>query len=389
MSATAKDLLTLAPQGQAAALLAFMVNPTSARDRSAWLELQDDLPDAQAVFDAVQSLRHDERMPMWEKLAGALSQAPLETRQELVSDARELLRVGGRVSMLRKLLWVCQRHLLNGKTATANTAADADAALPERLDITHALAACCFAAWISESVPKPELTLDLSEASTLNDQWWQAVTAPWREQHGDTDLRLPRRDKVDGDLALRSLRVLQELPPHHAAALLEQWVNAALEVAPPDTSLHPIAADVLRLTANLLKVGMPPALRQFFDDEPPAVPQAVGTGDPCADEVTAPSGEQPYAAESARAPHGPASTPVQQPANVTPALAAPPRLPLPPQPIAPVEPPAVSPMERPFSAVTRPPEVAFVFKAALLHLPGDPDYPASEEPATPPKDGGK
>jgi hypothetical protein len=241
------------------------------------------------------------------------------------------------------------------------------------------LAACCFAAWISESVPKPELTLDLSEASTLNDRWWQAVTARWREQHGDTDLRLPRRDKVDADLALRSLRVLQELPSHHAAGLLAQWVNSALEVLPPETSLDPVAADVLRLTANLLKVAMPQGLRSLYVDEPPPAQQTAESGDAPAIDFSAPSAEPPGDAARSGARIEPVSTLAYRlPAAMT-ALAATP----PPIPVVPAEPPPASPMERPFSAVTRPPDVAFVFKAALLHLPGDPDYPPSDSTSSP------
>jgi hypothetical protein len=276
-----------------------------------------------------------------------------------VSDARELLRVGGRVSMLRKLLWVCQRHVLAGQAPTANTPQGIKAQPPERLDITHALAACCFAAWISEAIPQPELTLDLSDATSINERWWQAVTARWREQHGDKALGLPRRDKVDADLALRSLRLLQGLPAEQTAGLLAQWVDAALALAPTDTPLHAAAADVLRLTANVLRVGMPGALSVLYADQPPPAAPA-SAAPPLAAELTAEAAQRygrHEAVASAPAPLRPTAPP---PAS------------------APTEPMPLSPMDRPFGAVSRPAEVAFVFKASLLHLPGDPDYPPSD-----------
>lgn len=381
MGFSALDLISQTPQEQAAALLAFMAHPDSARDRAAWLELHEDLPDAQTLFDAVQSLPRAERLPLWEKLATALASAPLETRQELVSDARELLRVGGRVSMLRKLLWVCQRHVLAGLATTATLPLAAQPQLPERLDITSALAACCFSAWLSECIPQPELTLDLSDTDSANERWWQTVTTRWREQHGDKALGLPKRDKVDADLALRSLRLLQSLPNDHAAGLVAQWVDAALQIAPPDAPLHPSAADALRLTATLLKVGMPGGLRLLYTDVPPpllATPTPIQTAAP-AEPVVPLTAELP--AEAARR-YGAASTapaplkPVELPAPApAPAL----RPAVPPAP-APAKEEALSLMDRPFGAVSRPAEVAFVFKASLLHLPGDPDYPPSDTP---------
>jgi hypothetical protein len=407
MGLSALDLISLTPHEQAAALLAFMAHPDSARDRAAWLELHDDLPNAQTLFDAVQSLPRAERLPVWERLATAQAGAPLETRQELVSDARELLRVGGRVSMLRKLLWVCQRHVLAGQTTTATQPVGAKPTLPERLDITQSLAACCFAAWISECIPQPELTLDLSDATSANQRWWEAVTARWREHHGDKALGLPKRDKVDADLALRSLRLLQSLPAEHASGLLSQWVEVAMQMAPPDTPLHPSAADALRLTANLLKVGMPGALGLLYTDVPlpavvpvaPVVPAVPVEPTTPAEPVVAVALTAELSADAARryatAPSAPAplraADPPPPPTLAPPPPTAPPPpppapRPVPPPAMAPPKAPPLSPMDRPFGVPSRPAEVAFVFKASLLHLPGDPDFPPSDTPDDPADD---
>jgi hypothetical protein len=395
MGFSALDLISLTPHEQAAALLAFMAHPDSARDRAAWLELHDDLPNAPALFDAVQSLPHARRLPVWEQLAAAQSLAPLETRQELVSDARELLRVGGRVSMLRKLLWVCQRHMLAGQAATANRPMAAQPSPPERLDITQALATCCFAAWISECIPQPELTLDLSDAASVNERWWQTVTLRWREQHGDKALGLPKREKVDADLALRSLRSLQGLPNEHAAGLVAQWVDAALQMGLPDTPLHPSAADALRLSANLLKVGMPGGLSVLYADAPPpglaSAPLVVAAEPPLPSlplvsatpvaSVAPLTAELP--AEAARrygvASTAPAPLRAAEPSHALPPPAAQRPASAPPT-AAPTETQPESLMDKPFGAASRPAEVAFVFKASLLHLPGDPDYPPSDTP---------
>jgi hypothetical protein len=382
MGFSALDLISLTPQEQAAALLAFMAHPDSARDRAAWLELHGELPNAQTLFDAVQSLPRAERMPVWEKLATALAGAPLETRQELVSDARELLRVGGRISMLRRLLWVCQRHVLAGQTTTAAQAVGIKPTLPERLDITQSLAACCFAAWISECIPQPELTLDLSDASSANQRWWEAVTARWREHHGDKALGLPKRDKVDADLALRSLRLLQSLPAEHASGLLSQWVEVALQIAPPDTPLDPSAADALRLTANLLRVGMPGALGLLYTDASPPAAVSVAPAVP-AQAMGAPTAE--LSADAARRYATPPTAPAPlRAADPAPPPPAPRPTPLPA--MARTEPMPLSPMDRPFGVPSRPAEVAFVFKASLLHLPGDPDFPPSDTPDDPADD---
>jgi hypothetical protein len=409
MGSAMLDIQALSPPQQGAALLAFMVNPESARDRAAWLELHEDVAGAASVFDQVRALPHGQRLSTWEGLATALSTAPLETRQELVADARELLRVGGRVSKARKLLWVCMRFVLGGQAVSATQAQGAAPRLPDRLDVTQALAACCFAAWISDCVPQPELTVDLSQALSVNERWWQAVTSPWREQHGDKALGLPAREKVDVDLALRSLRVLQDLPSEHAAGLLAQWAHAALDVLPEATPLHPSAAEVLRVAANLLNVSMPQALSSVYHDVPTVVAAAdeddqlsaitvplpmLPVLDVVSQAVPAPPTASPPPLPPAPAREavslaavGPKSPPAPAAVNVFSASAPAPLLPVSaPVPLFPASPPArtepipLSPMDRPFSMPSRPAEVAFVFKASLIHLPSDPDYAGSESP---------
>lgn len=411
MSADLLDPVTLTMPEQGAALLAFVVQRDSTRERAAWLELHQQLPDAAAVLDAVLALPHAQRMPLWETLAASMARSPLETRQELVADARELLRVGGRISVLRKMMWVALRHVLASPPQRAAVAP----LLPQRLDVAQSLAACCYAAWLSQMVPQPELTLDLSAATSANERWWLAVTAGWQTLHGEKALRLPRREGVDADLALRSLKLLQSLPPEHAAGLLHQWTDAALTMV--GGPLHPEACDVLRVSARLLGVALPSGLRQAYDDGDAAVwspseddeaTVPVPTARPMPPAPPAPprvSAPVPLAAPAtiARASPGASAGPVSAPGVlarpvVSPRPVTPPPPPPPSSPaIAPAKaapPPAEPPrleypsaMERPFSAESRPAEVAFVFKASLLHLPGDPDYPHAAPPAPPAPDG--
>jgi hypothetical protein len=160
-----------------------------------------------------------------------------------------------------QLRWVALRHLLAGSAVSPPAAAQGEL---EDLDHGQARYVCLYAAFLSRSVPAPELTLDLTGYESPNQTWYDMVTAPW-----DGHIELPQREGHDIDTSLRALRVLQALPWLQRPVLVRGWFDAARALT-EGHALHGDAADALRLSCVLLDSPVPPELGQQYIEVEPA-----------------------------------------------------------------------------------------------------------------------
>jgi len=242
-----------------AAVLALMLAPHSRHERAVWFDEAQGLADAERVLDDVLSLPHTHRLPWFETFAQLLAPGPVEPRHALIGASRRLMTADGMVTQMDQLRWVALRHLLAGSAVAPPAAAATELA---ELDDAQALKVCLFSAFLSQMVPSPELTLDLTGQESTSQTWYDSVIAPWYDR-----FPLPPREQRDIDATLRALRVLQTLPWLLRPVLVRTWFDAA-RVLTDGPVLHAVAADALRLTCTLLDSPLPPELaRQYIEVE--------------------------------------------------------------------------------------------------------------------------
>jgi hypothetical protein len=249
------------PVDMEAAVLALLTSSSSRRERAAWLDYAFEAHDPEGLLDAVSALTPPHRLPWLEHFARTLATGPVPARHDLIGAARRIMTADGLVSAMDQLRWVALRHLLAGSAVSPPAAAHVEL---EDLDKAQARYVCLYAAFLSRSVPAPELTLDLTGFESPNQTWYDMVTAPW-ENH----IERPPRDGHDIDASLRALRVLQALPWLQRPVLVRGWFDAARAMT-DGHALHGEAADALRLSCVLLDSPVPPELGQQYIEVEPA-----------------------------------------------------------------------------------------------------------------------
>ncbi len=246
-----------------AALLALMVNADSRRERATWAALVGELADAAQLLEDVTALTHPHRLPRFEHLARLLAPGAVELRHDVIDAARRIMTADGMVSPMDQLRWVALRHLLAGSAVSPPAAAPTGL---ETLDDAQAREACLFTAFLSQLVPAPELTLDLTGYGSISQLWYDTVTARWHDRPGG---RPPREAGHDVDAMLKALRALQSLSWLQRPVLVRSWFDAA-RVLTEGPALHAGAADALRLGCVLLDSPVPPELSQQYIEVEPA-----------------------------------------------------------------------------------------------------------------------
>lgn len=247
------------PRWLRAAVLALVVTPGSAREREAWAAATQALPEADRLFDELAALVPARRLPWLEHFARSLATHSVQVRHDVIDGARRIMTADGLVSPLDQLRWVALRHLMAGSAVAPPAPGDTDLDL---LDVAHARQVCVFTAFLSQLVPAPAVSLDLSGWLPVCENWYDSVTAPWQDR-----FELPPRGEPDIDASLRALRVLQALPWLLRPVLVRRWFDAARELTDGPV-LHPDAADALRLSCVLLDSPVPPELgRQYIEVE--------------------------------------------------------------------------------------------------------------------------
>jgi hypothetical protein len=245
-----------------AAVLAFMLNPASRRERAAWIGATVEADGAERLLDDMLALPHPHQMPWFEHFARTLAHEPVALRHDVIDAARRVMIADRMVSVMDQLRWVALRHLLAGSAVSPPAAAATEL---DTLNDAQVAKACVFSAFLSQLVPAPELTLDLSGHGSLSQVWYDTVTAPWNDRPRGAP---PRHEGHDVDATLRALRTLQTLPWLLRPVLVRRWFDAARSLT-DGPALHADAADALRLACVLLDSPVPPELgRQYIEVEP-------------------------------------------------------------------------------------------------------------------------
>lgn len=245
------------PQALRAAVLALVVTPGSVRERAAWDQATCTLPGAELVFDDIAAMPPSRRLPWLEHFARNLAPQSVPLRHDVIDRARRIMTSDGIVTPLDQLRWVALRHLMAGSAVAPPGPGETDL---ESLDDAHAWQVCVFTAFLSQLVPAPEVSLDLSGFETVCQAWYDTVTAPWQDRFD-----VPTRGEPDIDATLRALRVLQGMPWLMRPVLVRSWFDAARTLT-DGPMLHPEAADALRLSCVLLDSPVPPELgRQYIE----------------------------------------------------------------------------------------------------------------------------
>lgn len=243
-----------------AVVLAFLADAASARERQAYDDATATLEHAAQVFADLRDLPPAFRLPWFEHFATLLAREPQALRHEVIDSARRVLVADGIVTPLDQLRWVALRRLLAGTAVAPPVAAPTEL---EALDDLQAQSACVFSGFLSQLVPAPELTLDLSaEGGSISQAWYDGVTAPWSDRPGGVP---PRASGQDVDASLRALRVLQGLPWMQRPILVRTWFDSA-RVLTDGPTLHHDAADALRLACVLLDSPVPAELGRQYSE---------------------------------------------------------------------------------------------------------------------------
>jgi len=244
-----------------AAVLAMMLKPSSRREVAAWVDATHGARGTQRVLDDMLALPHERQLPWFEHFARTLAHESVALRHDVIDAARRIIVADRMVRPMDQLRWVALRHLLAGSAVSAPAAAATEL---DTLNEVQVGKACVFSAFLSQLVPAPELTLDLSGHESLSQHWYDTVTAAWNDRPGGA----PRRAGHDIDATLRALRTLQTLPWLLRPVLARRWFDAARSLT-DGPILHPVAADALRLACVLLDSPVPPELgRQYIEVEP-------------------------------------------------------------------------------------------------------------------------
>jgi hypothetical protein len=245
-----------APGELHAAVLALLLTPGSRRELEHWQLETRDIRAAARVLDDVQGLSRAEALPWLELLVERLARAPLAQRQALLSAARRLMAADGQVRAPDRLRWLLLRHRLGGTPpATVNGAGPCDNDL-SLLGAAQVQAIAVFSAFLSVMVPLPEMDVPIDPDG---ERWYAAVLAHWPYHQP----LLPPREAPDADATARALRTVQSLPWMLRPVLVRLWHDAALALS-EGPSLHPEAADALRLSCVLLDSPLPPRLAQQY-----------------------------------------------------------------------------------------------------------------------------
>jgi hypothetical protein len=152
----------------------------------------------------------------------------------------------GHIRALDRLHWLLMRRRLGGARA-ATPGSEAEDWLESDL-----LAVARYSAFLSRMIPADD---DLAAGTA----WYDSVMAPWQAR-----IDIPPRHPPDGEALVLALESLQTLSLGQRPRLMRGWTEAALKRG----ALQALAADALRISAELLETPLPPDVARGFIELP-------------------------------------------------------------------------------------------------------------------------
>lgn len=233
------------PGERRATVLALLMEPGNAQELQAWRAEVESLSCARAVLADVQALTPAARLPalelMLRRCAGAPPASP-EWRRELLTAARRVMLVDGRIAPLDRLRWLAMRRLLDGAPAAAPP--------PGPHNSVEALfaPAAVLTAFLAGLVDAPQAGAPQGGPEPA---WYRLAL-----QALATGQPLPPWQPPDGAALSRALDALAPLAAMQRPRLAKAWLQAAQQQrggAAPGGE----AADALRLACLLLDTPLP------------------------------------------------------------------------------------------------------------------------------------
>lgn len=246
------------PTEQRLLVLALMLDPNNAAERSWWDQRCRELTHGATILDDVLTLLPQHRMPMFELVTSQLSTASVELRRQVVHEARDLLRADGRISPRDRLWWLTLRHRLHTPAGGAPlilpvTHHEADIAKLPATDRAHVAA---LSAYLARFIPMTERADGVHPASQV---WYDQVMQRCGEDTAMTLMPAP----PDADGLVHALSAVQEMSWVLRAVLVKAWVEEAFNHS-PQGMLSDHSADALRMCACLLDTPLPPMLEAHY-----------------------------------------------------------------------------------------------------------------------------
>jgi hypothetical protein len=232
-----------------AAALALGVQPASEASLALWTAETTGLPRASAVLADARQVGEGARLPVLEALLARLCAQPKEERRRLLQSARRLMAAHAPHRPLDRLHWLWMRRRL-GDTPPAPAA-------PGVHDEPGALPAGTLAqiagvtAYLARMVPGGDAGAARAWAAEALRRFAPAAD-------------VPLRPAPDGDGFAHGLEEAAALPWMLRPVLVRAWVGAAIDTS-GRARLPAVAADALKLAADLLDSPLPPDLARHFE----------------------------------------------------------------------------------------------------------------------------
>ncbi|HJV59791.1 MAG TPA: hypothetical protein VJ743_02540 [Albitalea sp.] len=231
-----------------ATILALITPADSVPSFVAWTAETRSCANAAVLREDVTRLSDATRLPCLEIMLDRMRGFSKDERRSLLESTRRVVAAITPLRPLDRLHWLLMRRKLGEKAPVAQ--------LPDahnRLDTLPPMMIVRIAgvaAYVARMVPGP------AEGA----MWYQLAMSPVVSPE-----RMPPCHAPDGDGLARALIEVEALPWMLRPVLLRAWVDAAFTTG-QRARLRPMAADALRLVADLLESPLPPELARHYSE---------------------------------------------------------------------------------------------------------------------------
>jgi len=233
-----------------AAILALISPADSAPSFIQWTHETAFVSDASLIRQDVTRLPDELRLPCLEALLDRMRLCPKDDRRELLRAMRRLVAVHTPLRPIDRLHWLLMRRKLGDRPPVplppkaGNDLAELSRYMVGRI--------ASVTAYLARIVPGPDARAGLA---------WYAHVMVELAHSGD----VPPCKAPDGDGLAHALDEVETLPLMLRPVLMRGWVDAAIAES-GRARLLPMAADGLRIVADLLDSPLPPELARHFTE---------------------------------------------------------------------------------------------------------------------------